>query len=444
MNIVQFIWHDLGDNLSCYGKPEIPSPRLEALAAEGVVFENNFCTSPQCSPARGSIMTGRYPHSNGLMGLTHRGWSYSEGERDLPMILNDAGFTTCLIGHQHERNRDELTYARHDTSVTRNHEVADKACAFFGSDAAKAQPFYTNVGFSDVHRNFGLDYDPEVLAKVKVPGFLPDLPVVRKDLATFYENIRRADAAVGRVLDALRDAGLEKDTLVVFTTDHGMPFPRAKMSCYDPGIHTALILRLPGVIEAGSRVSHLVSHVDLLPTLLDALGVAVPENVQGRSFWPLLTGGTYEPRTEVIADVTWHGGQYDPTRCIRTGRWKYIHNFIPGRPVLIQGPAGQRYGAGIIDRYFSAWRPEHELYDLDADPDEKKNLADDPEMADVLTDLQQRLHRILEDTGDPLLKGDIPSPPDEGDYDSYWHTRRGAEFHYRCDKDFGEYPFPDP
>lgn len=443
MNIVQFIWHDLGDNLSCYGKPEIPSPRLQAFADEGVVFENNFCTSPQCSPARGSIMTGRYPHSNGLMGLTHRGWSYGAGERDVPMILNDAGFNTVLIGHQHERKKDELTYTHHDTSVTRNHEVADKACAFFESDAVKAQPFYANVGFTDVHRNFGLEYDEEVLAKVKVPGFLPDLPVVRKDLATFYDDIRVADGAVGRVLDAIKASGLEDDTLVIFTTDHGMAFPRAKMSCYDPGIHTTLVMRLPGVIDAGMRVEHLVSHVDLLPTLLDAIGVAIPENVQGRSFWPLLIGESYEPRTEIIADVTWHGGQYDPTRCMRTERYKYIHNFAPGRPILIQGPAGQRYGAEIIDEYFSARRPEHELYDLETDPDEQRNLAGDAETTEILADLQQRLRKILRETNDPLLEGDIPSPPGEGDYDSYWHTRRGAEFHYRCDKDFGEYPFPE-
>ncbi|HUU43052.1 MAG TPA: sulfatase, partial [Planctomycetota bacterium] len=429
MNVVQFIWHDLGDNLSCYGRPEIPSPRLETFAAEGVVFERHFCTSPQCSPSRGALMTGRYPHSNGLMGLTHRGWSYAAGERDLPDLLNDAGFDTWLFGFEHERNRQDpkrFTY-RHVVNTERHcNKVAPEACAFFRSDAAKRQPFYVNIGFTEVHRNFGLDYDPEVLAKVKVPGFLPDLPVVRKDLATFYENIRRADDAVGRVLDAIREAKLDESTLVFFTTDHGMPFPRAKMSLYDPGIKVAFLMRLPGVIEAGTRVSHLVSNVDVLPTVLDAVKVAVPENVQGRSFWPLLTGGAYVPREEVIADVTWHGGQYDPTRCIRTGRWKYIRNFIPGRPVLIQGPAGQRYGADVIDRYFSAWRPEQELYDLKSDPDERTNLAKVPEYGPILADLGRRLERILRETSDPLLEGDIPAPPEEGDYDSYWHTRRGA------------------
>jgi len=441
MNIVQFIWHDLGDNLSCYGRPEIPSPRLQALADEGVVFERNFCTSPQCSPARGSIMTGRTPHSNGLMGLTHHGWRYAEGERDLPEILNEAGINTYLWGFQHECSGDRLTYTYHDTSTRRADEVTPKVCAFFASDAAKQQPFYVNVGFTEVHRNFGLDYDDEVLAKVKVPGFLPDCERVRKDLATFYANIRRADAAVGRVLDAIKAAGLDEETLVLFTTDHGMPFPRAKMSLYDPGIHTALIMRLPKVIKAGSRVEHLVSHIDLLPTLLDAVGVAIPPNVQGRSTWPLLTGGDYAPREEIIADVTWHGGQYDPMRCIRTGRWKYIHNFAPGRPILIQGPAGQRYGAAFIDEHFSARRPEHELYDLLNDPDEQTNLATLQEYQGVLADLRRRLERLLRETDDPLLAGDIPAPPEERDYDSYWHTRRGAEFHYVCSRDFKEYPF---
>jgi len=443
MNILQFIWHDLGDNLSCYGKPEIPSPRLQALAEEGVVFENNFCTAPQCSPARGSIMTGRYPHTNGLMGLTHRGWDYTPGERDLPMMLNDAGFSTHLFGFQHERKNDALTYTHHDTADRNCDAVTPKACAFLASEAAKQQPFYVNVGFTEVHRNFGLDYDDEVLAKVKVPGFLPDLPVVRKDLATFYENIRRADAAVGKILDALKAAGLEDETLVLFTTDHGMPFPRAKMSLYDPGIKTTLLMRAPGFIKPGTRIDHLVSHIDVLPTLFDAVGIEVPGNVRGRSLWPLLTGELYEPRTEIIAEVNWHGGQYDPIRCIRTDRTKYIHNFAPGRPILIQGPAGQRYGAELIDKYFSARRPEHELYDLETDPDEQNNLAGDPAMSERLAELQTRLRKILEETNDPLLEGDIPDPPGEGDYASYWHTRRGAEFHYVCDTDFGEYPFPE-
>ncbi len=175
---------------------------------------------------------------------------------------------------------------------------------------------------------------------------------------------------------------------------------------------------------------------------MQAIGVDIPENVQGRSFWPLLTGKPYEPRTEIFAELTWHGGQYDPMRCIRTERYKYIHNFIPGRPILIQGPCAQRYGTDFINEHYSAWRAEHELYDLESDPGEFTNIADKPEAAAVLAELRDRLRQFLEETEDPLLLGDVVSPV-ESDYSCYWQMRKGAVFELNCDRDFGEFPFEE-
>lgn len=437
-NIVQIIWHDLGDWLSCYGKEEIPSPSLQALTEEGVVFDHHFCSAPQCSPSRGSIMTGRYPHSNGLMGLTHRGWEYHPGERDLPDLLNEAGYQTYLFGVQHEHGtKTRLSYKHADTDVRRGHEVANRVYPFFRDAAKDQQPFFVTIGFSDVHRVFGSTYDPALMDRVSVPGYLPDTEVVRKDIATFYENIRMADAAVGRILDALKGSGLEKNTLVFFTTDHGAEFPRAKMTLYDPGIKTTLILRYPGVLQAGCRVEELISNVDMLPTLLDAIGAKIPDTIQGRSFWPLLIGGTYTPREEVYTELTWHA-QYDPMRSIRTARYKYIRNFEPGRPILIGGPPAQRYGVDLIEQYYNNPRPEEELYDLSQDPWEKHNLTDASAYQAIKTTLRDRLMPFLQETQDPLLEGPIPHPGRSG-YACFW-AKEGERFRLNIEEDFHEPP----
>jgi len=438
-NLLEIIWHDLGDWLSCYGREEVPSPNLQALAEDGVVFDHHFCTAPQCSPSRGSIMTGRYPHSNGLMGLAHRGWEYTAGERDLPLLLGDAGYQTFLFGHQHEHGpRTSLAYQHAETQVTRARQVADLACAFLETRARHAEPFFASIGFSDVHRTFGTHYDPGLVERIRVPGYLPDTDVVRKDIATFYENIRVADQATGRILKAAAKSGLDPNTLVFFTTDHGPEFPRAKMTLYDPGIKTALIMKYPERLKSGSRVKHLVSNVDLLPTLLDACGVTIPDNVQGSSFWPLLTEGEYSAREEVFAELTWHT-LYDPMRCVRTDRYKYIWNLEPGRPILMGGPPAQRYGAEFIEAYFADPRPEQELYDLDEDPWERHNLGrEGGDYNSTRAELKGRLMGFLEDTRDPILEGPVAHPGTSG-YECYWVEEAGR-FRLRIDTDFHERP----
>ena len=441
-NIVELIWHDLGDWLSCCGRPDVPSPNLQRLADEGVVFANNFCTAPQCSPSRASIKTGRYPQSNGMMGLTHRGWSYSAGERDLPELLRDAGYRTFLFGHQHERSAvEDLTYDEHWLESTRALDVAPRVVEFLRSRAAECSPFFASIGFTDVHRNFGTRYDPAMPDELTVPGFLPDVPMVRRDMATFYECIRRSDEGVGMVLDALREAGLEEGTLVYFTTDHGPEFPRAKMTLYDPGLRTAFI-------EPGTRVDDLVSNVDLLPSLLEAISVAVPENVQGRSFWPRLTGGEYAPRDAIFGEMTWHGGEYDPMRCIRTGRHKYIRNFIPGWPPQMGGGYTQRYGEDFIQEHYGMPRPAEELYDLEADRWELDDLAGRPECEAVRASLASRIEVWMKEAGDPLLDGHVPCPaPEKAGYACLWGrfptrdpVNQETELRIVRLKEFGEEP----
>ncbi|MCD6231818.1 sulfatase [Candidatus Aerophobetes bacterium] len=448
LNIVEIIWHDLGDWLSCYKKDPIPSPSLQKMAEEGVVFENHFCTAPQCSPSRSSIMTGRYPHSNGIMGLTHRGWEYNKEEKDLPHLLTEIGYNTYLFGHQHEYNYEDedklaqMGYQHSYSSSWRSwpwpcDKIAKMASRFFKEEAPRKQPFFVSIGYGEVHRNYGTKYDPEILNKITIPGFLPNLEIVQKDIATFYENIKRADLATGHILEAIRKSGLEENTLVFFTTDHGPEFPRAKMTLYDPGIKTALIMKYPGRLKPGKRIKQLISNVDIFPTILEAIGIQIPENVQGKSFWPLLLEKEYTPREEIYAELTWHT-LYDPMRAIRTTRYKYIYNFQPGYPILMGGPPAQRYGVKMIEKYYGQPRPKEELYDLKNDPWEKNNLAGKNEYKKIKAELCNRLMSFLKETKDPILKGPIPHPGKKG-YECFW-VKEDEQFKLKITRDFKEYP----
>ena len=321
-NLLLITCHDLGRFLGCYGNETVQSPALDRLAAEGVRFAQTFCTAPQCSPSRASLFTGRYPHSNGVLGLTHAqfAWDLHPDERHLGRILREAGYTTALAGVHHESRAgtaaeitarcgmDEIL-AQHgmESTVPKLHgdRLTDAALGWLDRVGGGERPWYLQIGYHEPHRvaarartedgymGFIGDYlAPDEECGVAVPPYLQDTATAREELAELQGAVRALDAAVGRLLDGLRERGLAERTIVVFTTDHGLALPRAKCSLYDPGLETALLLRAPGVGVAGGRVlDPLMSNVDLLPTLLDLLSVPVPENVQGRSVAPALTGG---------------------------------------------------------------------------------------------------------------------------------------------------------
>src|SRR5437879_7178707 len=345
-SILQIICHDLGHHIGCYGIRTVHTPALDRLATEGVRFANSFCTSPGCSPSRAALATGRYPHSNGVLGLAHAhfGWELGPGERHIARLLADSGYRTLLFGLQHVTYHPEnLGFAeihghRPADGVAENIEgwvlgVRSSVLGKAGPNTEHrtpntASPFYAEVNFFEPHRpfNFG-GVAPDRSAGVQVPPFLPDNEAAREELAGMQGAIRKVDEAVARILAALGKDGLADDTLVVFTADHGIAFPRAKTTLYDPGIEAALLMRWPAGGIAGGRVyGELISNVDIVPTLLEAAGTPVPENVQGRTFLPLLQGRPYIPRAAVFAEKTYHE-LYDPQRCVRTASHKLIHHF---------------------------------------------------------------------------------------------------------------------
>lgn len=407
-NLLIVHWHDLGRHLGAYGHSDVSSPRLDQLAAEGILFTRAHATAPLCSPSRGSLFTGRYPQSNGLMGLAHHGWEYRSGVRTLPHILSRAGWHTALFGMQHETSYpSRLGFDEFDVSNSYCEYVVEQATRWLAD--APSEPFLLTTGFFETHRPYPRDrYEPAEAETVTVPDYLPDTDEVRADLAEFYGSIAVADAKVGELLDALAAAGLDDSTWVVFVTDHGPALPRAKSTLYDAGTGIALIVRPPrGSGVAPRRYDELFSGVDLLPTLLDLLGVEIPAEVDGLSHASNLTGATEdvpEIRTAVYTTKTYHDS-FDPIRAIRTKEYSYIENYA-ARPLLdlpwdiADSPPGRIVAADALEP-----RPARELYDLIDDPAEANNLlgpgATDKAEA-VANDLALLLNDWREKTNDVI------------------------------------------
>ncbi len=246
-------------------------------------------------------------------------------------------------------------------------------------------------------------------ATVRLPGYLPDNQATRREIADFERSLSMADAGAGRVLEALETAGLAENTLVIFTSDHGIAFPRAKGTLYDPGIQVGFLARWPGRIEPGTSSPALTSNVDCMPTLIEAAGVECPGRVEGQSFLGVLRGESGGGRQEVFAEKTYHE-HYDPIRCVRTDRFKYIRNFADRPRLVLPSDIYNSPTRQSISDDESIWghREGEELYDLENDPGETKNLADSPGHAEILASLRARLGEWMGDTGDPLLSGPIP------------------------------------
>jgi arylsulfatase A-like enzyme len=413
-NVLIVHWHDLGRCLGVYGHPDVSSPRLDRLAAEGIRFARAHATAPLCSPSRGSLFTGRYPQSNGLIGLAHHGWEYRSGTRTLPQMLSESGWYSALFGMQHETSYPKrLGFDEFDVSNSYCEYVVDRAEEWLRASTENlgGQPFLLTAGFFETHRPYPRDrYQPADSAAVDPPDYLPDSPEVRGDLADFYGAIATADAAVGRLLDTLAETGLDANTWVVFFTDHGPAFPRAKSTLYDAGTGIGVIIRPPTNRAMPPRVyDELFSGVDLLPTLLCLLGIQVPADVDGVSHADALLAP--DPHAEPVRDhvytmKTYHDS-FDPIRAIRTKEYSYIENYA-ARPLLdlpldIQdSPSGK-----AVAPFVQGLRPERELYDLRTDPSEASNLlAGDrsvaPDMEAIAADLAVRLHDWRQRTGDVI------------------------------------------
>ena len=312
-NIVVVICHDLGQHLRCYGESDIRSSNIDAFAATGIRFANSFCAAPQCSPSRAALWTGRFPHANGVVGLTHGGFAndLNPDEKHLAQILRENGYETHLFGYQHEARGPERCGHEHVHGVGVCGTIADDFAGFASQRQDTGQPLLAEICFDEPHRPFPHDdVEPLPHDTFTVPPYLPDIPEVREDLSDIEASISSADKAFGRIVEAVRSSGIADNTVIVFTTDHGIAFPRAKMTLYDKGIEVALIIAGPD-IPRGEVRSEMISNVDVMPTLLDLAAAPCPSNMHGRSFSGLLTGGRYTPNELIFAEKTYHT-YYDP------------------------------------------------------------------------------------------------------------------------------------
>ena len=410
-NILYIHSHDTGRYVQPYGHA-VPTPNIQRLAEGGVLFRQAFCANPTCSPSRASLLTGKWAHSCGMLGLVNRGFSMSDYSQHIVHTLRGgANYHSVLGGLQHvAKNPDEIGYDQILEGERDPENIVARTVEFLKQ--APPQSFFLDVGFFVTHRGFpepGPDEDPRYCLP---PAPIPDTPENRYDMAAYKASAHILDNSIGAVLDALDENGLAENTLVICTTDHGLAFPGMKCNLTDHGIGVMLIMRGPGGFSGGKVCDAMVSHIDVLPTICDLLDIAAPEGVQGRSMMPLIHGEVEAINDEIFAEVNYHAA-YEPQRAIRTQRWKYIRRYgdrqKPVLPNCDEGPTKDMWMRhGWQDRYVAS----EQLYDLIFDPHETYNLVNDSTVTVVLEDMRYRLDRWMAETDDPLLHG--PVPPDPG------------------------------
>ncbi len=432
-----------------YGAKDIQTPNLDRIAGEGMMFRRMFTSAPLCVPSRAALMTGRSPVA---ARMTRFSSPLPRDEITFPEILRrEAGYFVGVCGRSYhldgsanapaasetvfEEAQMRTFRERFDFVDSSNQEsVPQKMDAFF-DQRPKEKPFFLWVNFNDPHHPWTTGENPPDPAKLKVPGFLPDLPGIREDLSRHLGEIEHADGDFQRVLEIVKErAGLE-NTLVLFMGDNGMAFPGGKGSLRDPGLNVPLLAWWPGVVKPGGDTSVLISGEDIAPTCLEAAGLAVPPRISGMSFFSLLKGEPFPGRDHIFAargshaqtsfDLTTRASSIDFSRTVRTARHKLIYNVTPHQryaPVDSAGGVGwkavvkaheEKTLPAEFDRiWFSSPRAVYELYDLESDPNELNNLYGSTGLEDITRELKKIMQRkmILDYDYLPLPIGPEPKP----------------------------------
>ncbi len=442
MNIIYIHTHDTGRYIQPYGHG-IPTPNLIKMAGDGVLFRNYHTCGPTCSPSRASLLSGMSPHSVGMLGLAHRGFEWPDYSPHLANFLRGNGFETVLCGVQHEAPHDKIKLLGYERIINAgvSEQFSDQGLALIARDRANCaeavkflktpheKPFFLSFGMISTHRPFPLDTSGVNPNQVAPPSKNPDSPETRKDMAGFVKMAKAVDECVGEILKALNDARLDDDTLVIFTTDHGIAFPGHKCNLYDTGTGISLIFRFPKGRHAGMVVDSLLSVIDVYPTLCDILGIGKPSWLEGKSFMPIIEGKAKEVNGEIFSEVTYHAA-YEPMRSIRTDRYKLIRHFDDFDRIVLPNMDGGLTKSYLLERGLQGRRKDMvEFYDLLFDPEERRNLAATGEQRGTMEELMSHLDGWMKRTRDPLLSGYVPKPegaianrkdglhPDDKDYE---------------------------
>ncbi len=418
-NIIFMHSHNTGRYIEPYGHA-IPSPHLTRLAREGVLFRQAFSAAPTCSPSRAAFMSGMYPHSCGMFGLAHRGFSMFDYEQHLARYLRIGGYTTVLSGVEHTAPAvDRVGYDRvlsvDDTNYSAGHvsaSPADAAVDFLRSDPPA--PFFLSVGLNETHRPFPSAEpqnhpaeDPRYALPVRP---FPDTPETRAEAADLKAAVRVMDEHYGAVLDALSRSGQADNSYVFCFTDHGLQFPRNMCNLTVHGAGVYLIVRGPEHFAPGAVCDALVGLVDLFPTVCELAGVDVPDHVEGCSLLPLVDGEVDSIHDYLFGEINYHAA-YEPTRSIRTARYNLIRRYDSRERLVLPNVDDTSSKTFLLAM---GWETEPRdrvmLFDDMFDPDEVRNIADSPRTASVRRELESALREWMERTSDPLLRGDVPAP----------------------------------
>lgn len=435
-NLILIIADDMAcDDSGAYGHPSIRTPNIDALAQGGMRFDAAFLTTSSCSPSRSSIITGRYPHQTDAEQLH---WPLPAEQITFVEKLKEAGYWTAQAGKWHlgDSVKDRFHVINGEGMAGYAYQPGDSVPEADGSgchlwvptlkNRPQDQPFFLWLAAVDPHRAYQahtipVPHQPE---DARIPPYMPDALRVREDFALYYDEISRLDGYIGQVMAELERQGVAENTLILFISDNGRPFPRDKTTLYDGGIKTPWIVRWPKKVKAGSVSAALVSSVDIAPTFLRLAGLEALPSFSGVDFSPLLEKPAATIREYVVGEDHWHDHD-DFTRAIRTERFKYIRNFYPELPntppadalkSLTYAEMRAQRDAGTLSadqmRIFEQPRPEEELYDLANDPYELNNLAGDPAFAARLEDLRTQLTTWQAETGDQLPRYRTPDEYD--------------------------------
>lgn len=432
MNILLMHTHDTGKYISPYGH-NVPTGQLMAFARDAMVCENMFCASPTCSPSRGAMMTSQYPHCNGLNGLSQRGHDIEDLGKHMASYLRRNGYHTVLAGVQHERDfwrplerarrascdlgyeeniSVEDTFVREDADLLEwDWRNAERVAQFFASHD-KRQPFFFSYGTHATHRVYPElteeereIYDPDYIA---VPGNVKNNRENREDTARLHKSLASYDHCFGHVIEGLKRSGLYDDTIVIYTTDHGLPNPYSKCGLRDAGMAVSFIIRAPQYPESfGTVYDGLLSQIDVFPTLCRLAGVPTPDYAQGMDFSEVFSDPHAVIRSEVFAEVNFHAS-YEPQRCVRTDRYKYIEYCDPDWDRYNLANCDESViKQGLMDGGIMGRRKDRvQLYDLLFDPNEMDNLNSDPTYDTIKRELAERLQAWRGETGDHIMTFD--------------------------------------
>jgi len=423
-NILLIVSEDNGPELACYGDPYVRTPHLDRLAGDGVRFSRAYVAQAGCSQSRASILTGLYPHQHGQIGLATWGFRlYREDTPNIPRSLKAAGYRTGRIGKLHVNPESSFPY---DMEEIPGGNFARKNLADYARHAealfkADEKPFFLHINYPDAHDPFlkqvdGLPKNPLTGKDVKsLPYFGIDPPELRQLLADYYNCMSRLDSLIGDLLAALDRSGKAGNTMVIYLGDHGPDLLRGKRSSYEGGTRVPLLIRWPGKAKPQVRVE-LVSTIDLMPTILVVSGAAAVPNLPGQSLVPLLAGEQPTWREYMFTEFHTHAAKanFFPQRALHGQRYKLIENLLPDEAnpdmekIDKELPFVAAALAAASPEVRAAYQlqqqpPRYELYDLQTDPCEFRNLTASSEHAAIFADLKQRLLAWREETHDPLL-----------------------------------------